>query len=42
MEDYDSAEAIQSEFSEWLNPHIPEHDIFSLTFIGESDANRSS
>jgi hypothetical protein len=42
MGDYDSAEAIQSEFSEWLNPDIPEHDIFSLTFIGESDESRSS
>ena len=42
MKDYDSAVAIQSEFSEWLNPDIPEHDIFSLAYIGESDENRSS
>jgi hypothetical protein len=32
MED---AHAIQSEFSEWLNPEFPEHDIFSLEYIGE-------
>ena len=32
---YEDAQAIQSEFSEWLNPDIPEHDIFSLEYIGE-------
>ena len=42
MKDYDSAVAIQSEFSEWLNPDIPEHDIFSLEFIGEQNDLRSS
>ena len=42
MKDYDSAVAIQSEFSEWLNPDIPEHDIFSLEFIGEENDFRSS
>jgi hypothetical protein len=33
--DLEDAYAIQSEFSEWLNPDIPEHDIFSLEYIGE-------
>jgi len=33
----ENAHAIQSEFSEWLNPNIPDHDIFSLEFIGEED-----
>jgi len=33
--DIEDARAIQSEFSEWLNPDIPEHDIFSLEYIGE-------
>ena len=33
--DYEDAQAIQSEFSEWLNPEIQEHDIFSLQFIGD-------
>jgi hypothetical protein len=40
--DYEDAHAIQSEFSEWLNPDIPDHDIFSLEYIGDSDENRSS
>ena len=40
--DYDDAQAIQSEFSEWLNPDIPEHDIFSLACIGEENDFRSS
>lgn len=31
----DNAYAIQCEFSEWLNPDIPEHDIFSLEYIGD-------
>jgi hypothetical protein len=33
--DIEAAQAIQSEFSEWLNPDIPEHDIFSLEYIGD-------
>jgi hypothetical protein len=32
---YEDAQAIQSEFSEWLNPEIENHDIFSLEYIGE-------
>ena len=39
---YENAQAIQSEFSEWLNPDIPEHDIFSLDYIGEENDFRSS
>jgi hypothetical protein len=38
----EDAHAIQSEFSEWLNPDIPEHDVFSLEFIGEENDTRSS
>lgn len=30
-----NAYAIQSEFSEWLNPEIENHDIYSLEYIGE-------
>lgn len=41
-QDHLDAQSIQSEFSEWLNPYIDEHDIFSLSFIGESDESRSS
>ena len=33
----EDAHAIQSEFSEWLNPEILDHDIFSLEFIGEEN-----
>lgn len=33
--DIESAHSIQCEFSEWLNPDIPEHDVFSLEYIGE-------
>jgi hypothetical protein len=42
IKNYEDAYAIQSEFSEWLNPDIPDHDIFSLEYIGESDESRSS
>ena len=38
----DDAHAIQSEFSEWLNPEISHHDIFPLEYIGEEDDTRSS
>ena len=41
-ENIEDAHAIQSEFSEWLNPDIPEHDVFSLEYIGEEDDFRSS
>ena len=36
-ENIEDAHAIQSEFCEWLNPSILDHDIFSLEFIGEAD-----
>ncbi len=36
-ENIENAQAIQSEFSEWLNPNMLDHDIFSLEFIGEED-----
>jgi hypothetical protein len=41
-ENIENAHAIQSEFSEWLNPNIPDHDIFSLEFIGEHNDTRPS
>jgi len=40
--EYQNAYAIQKEFSEWLDPKIEDHDIFSLEFIGEEDDTRSS
>ena len=33
----ENAHSIQSEFREWLNPDILEHDVFSLEFIGEEE-----
>ena len=33
--DIDDAYAIQQEFSEWLNPDIEDHDIYSLEYIGD-------
>lgn len=32
---HNEAEAIQSEFSEWLNPNIEDHEIYSLEYLGE-------
>lgn len=31
----EDAHAIQAEFSEWMNPDILEHDIFSLEYLGD-------
>ena len=36
-ENLENAHAIQSEFSEWLDPNILDHDIFSLEYIGEGN-----
>ena len=36
-ENIENAHAIQSEFCEWLNPDILDHDIFSLEYIGEGN-----
>lgn len=35
--EYQNAYAIQLEFSEWLDPNIEEHDIFSLDYIGDTE-----
>jgi hypothetical protein len=35
LEEEENAYSIQSEFREWLNPDILEHDVISLEFIGE-------
>lgn len=31
--DIEDAYAIQSEFSEWLDPDIEDHEIFSISYI---------
>ena len=33
----EDAYSIQCEFSEWLDPNVEEHDIFSLEYIGDKD-----
>lgn len=35
--EYQNAYSIQQEFSEWLNPNIDEHDVFSLEYIGDNE-----
>tara|TARA_B100000085_G_C18413089_1_gene459441 strand:+ start:103 stop:297 length:195 start_codon:yes stop_codon:yes gene_type:complete len=35
-ESVQDAYAVQCEFSEWLNPEVEEHDIFSLEYLGEA------
>ena len=35
LESIENAHAIQSEFAEWLNPDIEDHEIYSLEYIGE-------
>ena len=34
-DDLEDAHATQSEFSEWLDPEIDDHDVFSLEYIGD-------
>jgi hypothetical protein len=33
--DIENARSIQSEFSEWLDPNIENHDVISLEFISD-------
>jgi hypothetical protein len=33
---HNEAEAIQSEFNEWLNPNILDHEIYLLEYLGEN------
>tara|TARA_R100000479_G_scaffold81725_1_gene39632 strand:- start:2053 stop:2253 length:201 start_codon:yes stop_codon:yes gene_type:complete len=35
LENVENAYAIQQEFSEWLDPDIEDHDIYSLEFLGD-------
>jgi len=37
--DLENAYAIKSEFSEWLDPDIEDHDIYSLEYIGENNGD---
>lgn len=31
----EDAQAIQAEFREWMDPEIPQHDVFSLEYLGD-------
>ena len=33
----EDAHSIHEEFAEWLDPDTPEHDIFSLEYIGDEE-----
>jgi len=35
--DLEDAYAIQEEFSEWLDPSVDDHDIFSMRYIRSAD-----
>jgi len=35
LESVENAHAIRSEFAEWLNPDIEDHEIYSLEYLGE-------
>ena len=41
-DEIEDAYAIQSEFSEWLDPNIADHDIFSLEYLGDSNFDLES
>jgi hypothetical protein len=32
----DNAHAIQEEFSEWLDPNVCDHDIYSMEYLGDA------
>ena len=33
----EDAHAIQSEFAEWLDPNLENHEIYSLEYLGDND-----
>ena len=37
LKSVDNAHAIQSEFAEWLDPSIEDHEIYSLEYLGDND-----
>jgi len=37
LESVENAHAIQSEFAEWLDPNVEDHEIYSLEYLGEDD-----
>jgi len=37
LESVENAHAIRSEFAEWLDPSIEDHEIYSLEYLGDND-----
>jgi hypothetical protein len=35
LKSVEDSHAIQSEFAEWLDPNIEDHEIYSLEYLGE-------
>ncbi len=35
LESVENAHAIQSEFAEWLDPNVEDHEIYSLEYLGD-------
>ena len=36
LESIENAHAIQSEFAEWLDPDVEDHEIYSLEYLGDN------
>ena len=37
LKSIEDAHAIQSEFAEWLDPNLEDHEIYSLEYLGDDD-----
>ena len=37
LKSVEDAHAIQSEFAEWLDPNLEDHEIYSLEYLGDDD-----
>jgi hypothetical protein len=37
LKSVEDAHAIQSEFAEWLDPNLKDHEIYSLEYLGDND-----
>jgi len=35
IESIENAHALRMEFTEWLNPDVPDHEIYSLEFLSD-------
>ena len=36
LESVENAHAIQTEFAEWLDPEVEDHEIYSLEYLGDN------